>query len=84
MELKESRPEEIVLSNWVYKCFVARELNKIVNGEEVGKSILENMVKMGLWCIQDEPLLRPSMKSVLEGITDIAVPPCPSPSNTSM
>ena len=84
MELKESRPEEIVLSNWVYKCFVARELNKIVNGEEVDKSTLENMVKVGLWCIQDEPLLRPSMKSVLEGITDIAIPPCPSPSNTSM
>ena len=51
MELKDSRPEEIVLSNWVYKCFVARELNKIVNGEEVDKSTLENMVKVGLWCI---------------------------------
>ena len=39
MELKDSRPEEIVLSNWVYKYFVARELNKIVNGEEVDKII---------------------------------------------
>uniref|UniRef100_A0A2N9F0M8 Receptor-like serine/threonine-protein kinase n=1 Tax=Fagus sylvatica TaxID=28930 RepID=A0A2N9F0M8_FAGSY len=86
MELKEeTRPEEIVLSNWVYKCFVARELNKIVSGEEVDKSTLENMVKVGLWCIQDEPVLRPSMKSVvlmLEGITDIAIPPCPT--NTPM
>ncbi len=86
MELKEeTRPEEIVLSNWVYKCFVARELNKIVSGEEVDKSTLENMVKVGLWCIQDEPVLRPSMKSVvlmLEGITDIAIPPCPT--DTSM
>jgi hypothetical protein len=81
MDVNESRPEEIVLSTWVYKCFVARELNKIVGGEEADKTTLENMVKVGLWCIQDEPALRPSMKSVvlmLEGITDISIPPCPT------
>ncbi|KAM5577598.1 hypothetical protein ABKV19_008109 [Rosa sericea] len=74
--------EEIVLSTWVYKCFVSRELHKlIVGGEEVNKKSLENMVKVGLWCIQDEPALRPSMKSVvlmLQGITDISIPPCPT------
>ncbi|XP_059641087.1 G-type lectin S-receptor-like serine/threonine-protein kinase LECRK1 [Cornus florida] len=85
IEVNVLEPEEVVLSNWVYKCFVARELNKLVGGEEVDKKILENMVKVGLWCIQDEPVLRPSMKSVvlmLEGITDIATPPCPT--NSSM
>uniref|UniRef100_A0A2N9HC91 non-specific serine/threonine protein kinase n=1 Tax=Fagus sylvatica TaxID=28930 RepID=A0A2N9HC91_FAGSY len=84
MDVNVSVPEEIVLSTWVYKCFVARELEKIVGGEEVDKTTLENMVKVGLWCIQDEPILRPSMKSVvlmLEGITDISIPPCPT--NTS-
>ncbi|XP_028803725.1 G-type lectin S-receptor-like serine/threonine-protein kinase LECRK3 [Neltuma alba] len=78
-------PEQIVLSNWVYKCFARRELNKLVAGEEVDNSLLENMVKVGLWCIQDEPFLRPSMKSVvlmLEGVTEVAVPPCPSPDST--
>ncbi|KAJ0097289.1 hypothetical protein Patl1_27803 [Pistacia atlantica] len=43
---------------------------------EVDKKILENMVKVGLWCVQDEPALRPSMKSVvmmLEGITELEV-----------
>ena len=56
-----------------------------MGGEEVDKRTLENMVKVGLWCIQDEPILRPSMKSVvlmLEGITDISIPPCPT--NVSM
>ncbi|PRQ49152.1 putative protein kinase RLK-Pelle-SD-2b family [Rosa chinensis] len=76
------RAEEIVLSTWVYKCFVSKELHKlIVGGEEVNKKSLENMVKVGLWCIQDEPVLRPSMKSVvlmLQGITDISIPPCPT------
>ncbi|XP_075637700.1 G-type lectin S-receptor-like serine/threonine-protein kinase LECRK1 [Castanea sativa] len=84
MEVNVSRPEEIDLSTWVYKCFVARELEKIVVGEEVDKRTLENMVKVGLWCIQDQPVLRPSMKSVvlmLEGITDISAPPCPTSSS---
>ncbi|XP_028801236.1 G-type lectin S-receptor-like serine/threonine-protein kinase LECRK1 [Neltuma alba] len=74
-------PEQIVLSNWVYKCFARRELNKLVVGEEVDNSLMENMVKVGLWCIQDEPFLRPSMKSVvlmLEGVTEVAIPPSPS------
>ncbi|KAL4644321.1 hypothetical protein ACB092_02G157000 [Castanea dentata] len=81
MDVNASILEEIVLFTWVYKCFVARELDKIVGGEEVDKRTLENMVKVGLWCIQDEPFLRPSMKSVvlmLEGITDISSPPCPT------
>ncbi|XP_044461410.1 G-type lectin S-receptor-like serine/threonine-protein kinase LECRK3 [Mangifera indica] len=84
MELDPSKPEEIVLINWVYKCFINRELNKLVRGQEVDKKTLENMVKVGLWCVQDEQALRPSMKSVvmmLEGITDVSIPPCPSSSS---
>ncbi|KAI7985007.1 G-type lectin S-receptor-like serine/threonine-protein kinase LECRK4 [Camellia lanceoleosa] len=78
-----STSEEVVLSHWVYRCFAGRELNKliVVGDEDVDMKTLENMVKVGLWCIQDEPALRPSMKSVvlmLEGITDISIPPCPT------
>jgi hypothetical protein len=43
------------------------------------------MVKLALWCIQDEPALRPSMKRVLlmlEGVIEVALPQCPA--TTSM
>ncbi|KAL9459409.1 hypothetical protein AB3S75_002750 [Citrus x aurantiifolia] len=85
MEIDPSKPEEIVLINWAYRCFIDRELNRLVRGEEVDKKTLENMIKVGLWCVQDEPALRPSMKSVvmmLEGISDIATPPCPTASSS--
>ncbi|GMN47020.1 hypothetical protein TIFTF001_016201 [Ficus carica] len=83
LDIKVPNPDEVILASWVYKCFVSRELNKLVAGEEADKKTLENMVKVGLWCIQDEPALRPSMKCVvlmLEGITDVSIPPCPTSS----
>ncbi|XVF30490.1 hypothetical protein REPUB_Repub16aG0062500 [Reevesia pubescens] len=79
--------DEVVLIYWVYDCFADRELDKLIKDEEVEKNMLERMVKVGLWCIQDDPSLRPSMKKVilmLEGTVDLPAPPCrPSSFNTS-
>ena len=69
---------ETVLVHWVYDCFKANELEKLVQNEEVEKSKIERMVKVGLWCTQDEPSSRQSMKKVimmLEGTVNIPDPP---------
>ncbi|KDO43274.1 hypothetical protein CISIN_1g0380021mg, partial [Citrus sinensis] len=74
-EVNVSTADEVLLSTWVYNCFVAGEFNKLVE-EEVDKITLERMVKTGLLCIQDEPNLRPSMKNVilmLEGTMEIPI-----------
>ncbi|KAK6259061.1 Protein kinase domain - like 7 [Theobroma cacao] len=74
--------EEAVLEEWVYDCFQGGELRKLVgDDEEVDEKQLERMVRVGLWCILDEPTLRPSMKKVLlmlEGTVAIPVPPSPT------
>ncbi|XP_077236570.1 G-type lectin S-receptor-like serine/threonine-protein kinase LECRK4, partial [Tasmannia lanceolata] len=73
--------DEIVLSEWVDRCFLDGELDKLLGDEVVEKASLERMVKVGLWCIQDEPHLRPSMKTVilmLEGIKDVPILPSPT------
>ncbi|KAB1220866.1 G-type lectin S-receptor-like serine/threonine-protein kinase RLK1 [Morella rubra] len=73
--------QKVVLANWVYDCFENSELDKLVEDEEVDKSKLERMVRVGLWCIQEEPSLRPSMKKVvlmLEGTVEIPTPPSPT------
>ncbi|CBI35502.3 unnamed protein product, partial [Vitis vinifera] len=69
---------EVVLVDYVYDCFEARELDKLVRDEEVDGMKLQRMVKVGLWCIQDEPSVRPLMKKVvlmMEGTVDIPAPP---------
>ncbi|XVF14958.1 hypothetical protein REPUB_Repub09cG0106100 [Reevesia pubescens] len=73
--------EEDVLEEWVYNCFEAGEVRKLVGDEDVDEKQLERMVRVGLWCILDEPTLRPSMKKVLlmlEGTVEIPVPPSPT------
>ena len=74
--------EEMMLSSWVYHCFMKGEMEKLVVDEDVEWRILERMVKVALWCVQDDLSLRPSMKNVilmLEGLKDIPIPPSPIP-----
>ncbi|XP_061345300.1 G-type lectin S-receptor-like serine/threonine-protein kinase LECRK2 [Gastrolobium bilobum] len=79
IDMNVSSPEKILLSSWVYQCFAAGQLNRLVTDEDdVDWKMLERMVKVGLWCVQDHPSLRPSMKNVilmLEGLKDIPIPP---------
>lgn len=77
-----SSADEILLSSWVYQCFAVGQLNKLIRHDEkdVDWKILERMVKVGLWCVQDHQSLRPATKNVilmLEGLKDIPVPPSP-------
>ncbi|KAK2988281.1 hypothetical protein RJ640_016861 [Escallonia rubra] len=80
--VESSLPEdEAILEEWVYQCYENRELSKLVGDEQVDERKLNRMVKVALWCIQEEPSLRPSIKKVLlmlEGTVDIPVPPSPT------
>ncbi|KAM6559832.1 hypothetical protein CsatA_029071 [Cannabis sativa] len=77
--------EKVVLANWVYECFMYGQLERLVKEDDdeddrVEMSEVEKMVKLGLWCIQENSTLRPTMKKVclmLEGIIEIPAPPNP-------
>ncbi|KAL7179943.1 hypothetical protein ACSBR1_043199 [Camellia fascicularis] len=85
IEVNVSNEDEMILSTWVYKCFVGGELHKLLVGDEemrVDSKTLERMVKVGLLCVQDDPGMRPTIKDVilmLEGTMNIPVPPPPYP-----
>jgi hypothetical protein len=80
LDMNADAENKVVLSEWVYECFKANELQKLTRDYEVAKTIFAKVVKVGLWCIQIEPSLRPSMKNVLlmlEGTVEIPIPPSP-------
>ncbi|XP_050208367.1 G-type lectin S-receptor-like serine/threonine-protein kinase LECRK1 [Mercurialis annua] len=85
IEVNVNERDETLLSSWAYKCLTTGEVYKLVEDEDVDMETLERMVKVALWCIQNDPTLRPAMKDVmlmLEGIMEVQVPPYPAFSTT--
>lgn len=83
--VEDSENEAAILTYWVWDCFEEGTLEKIVENREDmidDWEKVERFVMIGIWCIQEDPSLRPTMKQVilmLEGVVDVAKPPCPSP-----
>lgn len=74
--------KRIILTDWAYECFKQGKLQDLVDDEDVIHDMVtfERLVMIAIWCIQDEPSLRPSMKKItlmLEGVVEVSVPPCP-------
>ncbi|KAI3900589.1 hypothetical protein MKX01_027457 [Papaver californicum] len=82
LEIGEEKMKAI-LTDWAYDCFSQGKLEDLVeDDEEVMNDMrrFERLVMIAIWCIQEEPSLRPSMKKVtqmLEGVLEVFVPPCP-------
>ncbi|KAL4642473.1 hypothetical protein ACB092_02G020700, partial [Castanea dentata] len=78
---EESGKDDLLLSNWVLSCVISRKLEMVVGHEpEVLSDFkrFERMALVGLWCINPDPILRPSMKKVtqmLEGTMEVGIPP---------
>ncbi|XP_047945943.1 G-type lectin S-receptor-like serine/threonine-protein kinase LECRK2 [Salvia hispanica] len=73
--------DEAILGEWVYDCYATGKIGSLVGDETVEGRKVERMVKIGIWCVQYDPSLRPTMKKVLlmlEGTVEIPIPPCPT------
>ncbi|PKI58868.1 hypothetical protein CRG98_020767 [Punica granatum] len=74
---------QMILSDWVYNCYHEDKLDLIVEGDEEtlgDMSRVRRFVMIAMWCIQEEPSMRPSMKKVtqmLEGVVEVSIPPGP-------
>nr|DAD29981.1 TPA_asm: hypothetical protein HUJ06_031449 [Nelumbo nucifera] len=85
VEMEDSSEEKSILTDWAYDCYQQGRLDALVeNDAEAMNDIsrLERLVRIALWCIQEQPSLRPTMKKVtqmLEGIVEVSEPPCPYP-----
>ncbi|KAK4591672.1 hypothetical protein RGQ29_016203 [Quercus rubra] len=72
-----------ILIDWAYECYSRGKVERLVESDEEAISDMKwvkKLVIVAIWCVQDVPLLRPSMREVthmLEGILEISAPPCP-------
>lgn len=78
---EESEDNELVLTDWVLHCLRSGKLELAVNHDpQILGDIkrFERMALVGLWCVDPDPVLRPTMKRViqmLEGTIEASVPP---------
>ena len=74
----------MVLADWAYDCFKDGKLRELLEDDDDAMEevkMVENFVMVAIWCIQEDPTLRPTMKKVvqmLEGTIKVSIPPSSS------
>ncbi|XP_027340216.1 uncharacterized protein LOC113853791 [Abrus precatorius] len=72
-----------ILTDWVYDCYKTKRLDILLENDFEAINAMksfEKLVMIAIWCIQEDPSLRPTMKRVLlmlEGIIEVSMPPNP-------
>ncbi|KAB1221108.1 G-type lectin S-receptor-like serine/threonine-protein kinase RLK1 [Morella rubra] len=75
---------EMILADWAYDCYKDRKLDLVVANDKEAMDDMKRVeiyVMIAVWCIQEDPSLRPTMKKVvqmMEGAVEVLVPPDPS------
>ncbi|WRX33276.1 Protein kinase domain - like 10 [Theobroma cacao] len=76
--------DQMILVDWAYDCFMEGKLQLLVeNDEDATDEItkVKKFVMIAVWCIQEDPSLRPTMKKVvqmMEGVAEVPIPPNPA------
>ena len=76
--------DQIILADWAYDCYKQKKLHLLLekNNEAMEDiRMMEKYVMIAMWCIQEDPSLRPTMREtihMLEGIVQVSIPPDPS------
>ncbi|PHT73496.1 hypothetical protein T459_24281 [Capsicum annuum] len=74
---------EMILTEWACDCYRRKEFHLLAGDDEEAIEDIERFEKLlmvAIWCIQENPALRPSMKEViltLEGSVEVSIPPDP-------
>ncbi|KAF5447894.1 hypothetical protein F2P56_033411 [Juglans regia] len=82
VDMESEGEDRAILTYWAYDCFQEGTLDALVDYDMDDMVKLERCVKVAIWCIQEDPTLRPTIRKVsqmLEGVLDVPVPPCPFP-----
>ncbi|KAB2604079.1 G-type lectin S-receptor-like serine/threonine-protein kinase RLK1 [Pyrus ussuriensis x Pyrus communis] len=75
--------DQMILADWAYDCYKQNNLHQLFKNDDEAMhdiKMMEKYVMIAIWCIQEDPSLRPTMKKValmLEGTVEVSAPPNP-------
>ena len=84
VDMETVEEERAILTELAYDCYREGALDALIEYEVVldDREKLERYIMVAIWCIQEDPSLRPTMMRVtqmLDGVVEVLVPPCPCP-----
>ncbi|XP_015895331.2 G-type lectin S-receptor-like serine/threonine-protein kinase LECRK1 [Ziziphus jujuba] len=85
VDMEVDEEEKSILTDWVYDCYLEGKLDYLVENDKEALDdieMVERFVMVAIWCLQENPHVRPTMKQVmlmLEGILQVSLPPSPCP-----
>ncbi|KAM0069063.1 putative protein kinase RLK-Pelle-SD-2b family [Helianthus debilis subsp. tardiflorus] len=81
----DSKDVVVVLTDWAWDCYQEGRLEVFLENDLEALDDYKRLtmfVKVGLWCVQENSSMRPTMKKViqmLEGVVEVNEPQCPFP-----
>ncbi|KAJ0729860.1 putative protein kinase RLK-Pelle-SD-2b family [Helianthus annuus] len=81
----DSKDVVAVLTDWAWDCYQEGRLEVFLENDSEALDDYKRLmtfVKVGLWCVQENPSMRPTMRKViqmLEGVVEVNEPQCPFP-----
>ncbi|XP_060669142.1 G-type lectin S-receptor-like serine/threonine-protein kinase LECRK3 [Ziziphus jujuba] len=72
-----------ILTDYAFDCYLEGKLDALIENDMEAmddRKMVERFVMVALWCLQEDPNVRPTMKKVLlmlEGILQVSAPPAP-------
>ncbi|KAD5803502.1 hypothetical protein E3N88_14862 [Mikania micrantha] len=82
---EDDTEDAMVLTDLAWDCYQEGRLDEFVDNDLEALNDFEKLttyMMVGLWCVQENPSMRPTMKKViqmLEGGIEVTEPPCPCP-----
>jgi Protein kinase domain/D-mannose binding lectin len=82
--IEQINEKDIILTYWAYDCFMDGRIDLLIQEDDEAEADIDrvgNFLRVAIWCIQENPTIRPTMHKVaqmLEGAVAIAPPPDPS------
>jgi serine/threonine protein kinase len=84
VELEVTEEDRKILTYWAMDCYRCGRVDFLLEGDDeaiLNLKKVERFVEVALWCLQEDPTIRPTMLKVtqmLDGATAIPTPPDPS------
>ena len=85
VDLETIGEQQAILTDWAYDCYQEGRLDSLIEYDVEAlddRRKLLRFVMVAIWCIKEDPFLRPTMRratQMLEGVVDVLVPPSPHP-----